>query len=127
MSELVKQLYGVHWGKVPDRVKELVSSQQQAETLVKELTLNRGWRERVTAAKIIAAYRLKALAPILVATFREGPEYYTCRAFSIMVAETLGQDGVSLLEEMKKSCPADDYGNNMVKVINEEIKSINKA
>lgn len=127
MNEFVKQLYGVHWGKVPDRVKELVPSEQEAETLVKELTLNRGWRERVTAAKIITAYRLKALAPNLVATFHEGPEYYTCRAFSKMVAETLGPEGVPLLEGMKNSCLADDYGNNMVKVINEEIQSINKA
>lgn len=126
MSELVEQLYSVHWDNVPDRVKELVSSKREAETLVKELTRNHGWRERVTAAKIITAYRLKTLAPDLVATFHEGPEYYTCLAFSRMIAETLGPDGVQLLEEMKKICPADDYGNNMVKVINEEIRSIKK-
>lgn len=125
--EIVKQLYGVHWGEVSDRVKKLVPSEQEAQTLVKALTQHRGWRERVTAAKIIVAYQLKELASNLVATFRNGPEYYTCRAFSRMVAETLDSDGIPLLEEMKQSCQSDDYGNNMVKVINEEIQSIKKA
>ncbi len=91
------------------------------------LSLARRWRERVTAAKIITAYRLKTLAPALVATFHAGPEYYTCRAFSKMVAETLGSEGVPLLEGMRNSCRADDYGNNMAKVINAELQSIKQA
>jgi len=74
MNELVKQLYGEDWGKASERVKELVRTEQEAESLVNELILVRGWRERVTAAKITTAYQLKALVPRLVATFREGPE-----------------------------------------------------
>jgi hypothetical protein len=127
MSELVRQLYGAHWGKVAERVKEFVQSKEEAEALVKELATNRGWRERVAAAKIITVYQLKDLVPNLVATFHEGPECYTCRAFSKMLAETLGAEGISLLEEMKVNCRPDNYGNNMVKVINEVIQSINKA
>lgn len=129
MSEngIVKQLYGVHWGDASNRVKKLLPSEQEAQALVKTLTQHRGWRERVAAAKIIVAYQLKELVPKLVATFRDGPEYYTCRAFSKMVAETLGADGIPLLEEMKQSCQSDDCGNNMVKVINETIQSIKKA
>lgn len=124
MRELVKHLYSVHWGQVNDRVKELVTSREEAESIVRELVINAGWRERVTAAKIITVYQLKDAVPNLVATFRDGPEYYTCRAFSKMIAETLGKEGIPMLEEMKSSCRPDDYGNNMVKVINENIQSI---
>jgi len=126
-NEIVKQLYGVHWGDASNRVKKLVPSEQEAQMLVKTLTQHRGWRERVAAAKIIATYQLKELVPSLVTTFRNGPEYYTCRAFSRMVAETLSTDGIPLLEEMKQSCQSDDYGNIMVKVISEAIQSIKKA
>jgi hypothetical protein len=119
-NEIVKQLYMTSWSQVSDSVQKLVRSEQEAQMLVKALTQHRGWRERVTAAKIVAAYKLNELAPQLVATFHKGPEYYTCRAFTRMIAETLGSDGIQLLGEMKRSCHSDDYGNNMIKVINEE-------
>lgn len=124
MIELVKQLYILNWDKATELAKELIHTKQEAETLASRLTRNKGWRERVTAAKIITAYNLKELAPDLVATFREGPEFYTCRAFSKMIVNTLGAAGVKLLEEMKARCPADGYGNNLVKVIDKEIEAI---
>jgi hypothetical protein len=61
---------------------------------------------------------------LYMGTFRKDPEYYTCRAFTRMIAETLGSDGIQLLGEMKRSCHSDDYENNMIKVINEEIQSL---
>lgn len=117
MNDLVRQLYGMRWEEALERVKELVRTEQEAAMLVGELTRDRGWRERVAAARIVTAYRLGALAPNLAATFHEAPEYYTCRAFTEMLRETLGPDAASLLEEMKNYCPNDDYGKNMVQLI----------
>ena len=69
MSDLVKHLYSVHWGQVNDRVKEFVTSREEAESIVRELATNTGWRERVAAAKIVTVYQLKEIVPNLVATF----------------------------------------------------------
>ena len=69
MSDLVKHLYSVHWGQVNDRVKEFVTSREEAESIVRELARNTGWRERVAAAKIVTVYQLKEIVPNLVATF----------------------------------------------------------
>lgn len=57
IHELVSALYTERWTSSASRIKELVTI-SEARKICELLTSSEGWRERVVAAKIIAASAL---------------------------------------------------------------------
>jgi hypothetical protein len=126
-QELVTRLYGGNWDSSCSIAKQVVASECEAIEFVKNATNQEGWRERVAAAKVVSAFSLSSLVQPLVATFIKNPEFYTCLAFSKMVAQTLGSNGLPLLQEMTSVCEESDYGRNLKKVISDESHRISAA
>jgi hypothetical protein len=118
MSELVKDLYLEPWDNALIKVKELISAKEEAQSIAASLSQLNGWRERVTAAKIISAYSLVMLAPSLVDSFVESPENYTAAATAKMLKYLGSDDCDKQLERMRSCLPDGTYGRHLLEVIN---------
>jgi len=127
MSEIIEQLYNTSWDKFDETVHNLFPSEDSAEVIVKELCKNEGWRERVSAAKIISTYKLKEYIPGLIKSFELAPEYYTCCAFTTMISKVYGKEGIKYLNSMMNSCSHDERGQAMKNVLNEVLNEYEKA
>jgi hypothetical protein len=116
MRDLVAQLYGGSWKPSVQKAAELVRA-EQAEQVVQELTRSSGWRERVVAAKLVSAFRLRHCVAPLVRTFAAGPENYTAIAFVRLLAEVEVPDKDQLLGQLREACPDSSYGRHLLEVI----------
>lgn len=116
MNDIVAQLYAGEWTSSLSKAATLVAA-ADAPTFVRELTLSNGWRERVVAAKIAAAFQLRELVEPLVQTFAWNPETYTAIAFSRLIASLDLAEGSTLLGHLRQACPAGEYGSQLVKII----------
>ena len=115
--DLVVLLYTEKWPSSISKIRQLLDT-AEASRICKVLIVSAGWRERVVAAKIIAAFGLSELVAALIGTFSENPEANTARAFAKLVATTAApelRDG--LLGEFRDACPATPYGKNMSVII----------
>ncbi|MNL61517.1 hypothetical protein D3C87_1854500 [compost metagenome] len=81
------------------------------------MIVSRGWRERVTAAKVICAFRLEEFVAPLVETFPAGPETYTASAFSSMLSSVRTPENDRLLAVLRDACPSTNYGKYLLEVI----------
>ena len=127
MSENIRQLYSKSWDKFEEKVRNLAPNKNSAEVLVKELSRNKGWRERVSAAKIISAYDLKEYIPDLITSFELAPEYYTCCAFTTMIKKVYGKKGIEYLQRMNNCCSNDERGQVLKNVVSEVLAEYEKA
>ena len=127
MSEIIRQLYGKSWSGYEEKVRGVVATKSDAELLVKELISNKGWRERVSAAKIIVIYNLTNYIPELIETFVRAPEYYTCVAFTTMIQKIYGENGIKYLSRMNNSCSNDERGKAMKNIISKKLNEYKKA
>lgn len=76
----------------------------EAAQWVQQLTRERGWRERVAAAKLVALFGLQNCVEPLVATFERAPENYTCRAFHRMLGHFPDELAQSQRQRMRSWC-----------------------
>jgi hypothetical protein len=104
MLDLVLALYGCDWSEVPERVAGWGLQPAEATQWVQQLTGERGWRERVTAAKLAAHFALQDCVEPLVSTFERVPENYTCRAFHRMLGCFPDQLAESQRQRMRAWC-----------------------
>lgn len=116
MHELVIQLYTGNWSGSVSKVTELVAP-SDAPQLVRELTLCKGWRERVVAAKIACAFELHELVGPLIRTFAAGPETYTAAAFARLISSLRTPEALALLVALRQACPANAHGKHLLEVI----------
>jgi hypothetical protein len=101
------------------RIREVITSKDEAERIADLLIKSSGWRERVVAAKIVTAYSLYDRAAPLVETFIAAQENYTAIAIAKML-KTLDAPGTNAaLKRMIDSCPNSDYGNHLKQVIHD--------
>jgi hypothetical protein len=120
MNDLVRALCLAKWESSGALAKSLIASPELARSTAEKLIDNTGWRERVTAAKLIAAFELNDLVPALLTTFEKNPEEYTCRAFSRLAVQSLGHHAVIYLAKMKQACPDNDYGRHLQELIEQQ-------
>jgi hypothetical protein len=120
LQEIVVQLYLGEWNSSVRKAASLVGA-HEATQVVTELSKSTGWRERVTAAKIICAFNLHEFTDPLVHTFTSNPENYTAEAFSQLLSSSMVPDKDALLREMQKACPTTPYGNHLLEVIEKAI------
>jgi hypothetical protein len=123
-KRVVLELYETNWENSVARAKSLLASNELADSIVRQLTVSAGWRERVAASKVIAAFQLKALIPDLIATFDVNPENYTCLAFSTMVTQVLGETALPFLDQMICACPSDSYGAHLRDIIERQVEAV---
>ncbi len=116
MRELVTQLYSGSWKRSVHKATELIHA-DEAEQVVQELTRSSGWRERVVAAKLVAAFDLRHCVAPLVRTFSAGPENYTAVAFSKLLAEVEVPDKAILFGQLCAACPDSAYGRHLLEAI----------
>lgn len=110
-------LYLERWGSSVSKIEQLVAV-SDARKICEILSSNEGWRERVVAAKIIAAFGFVDLVTPLIKTFSGHAESNTCRAFVKLVIGTATPDSRhTLLDELRACCPDTTYGRRMAKVI----------
>lgn len=110
IHELVSVLYSENWASSICKIEQLVAV-SDAWKICELLTSSEGWRERVVAAKIIAAYNLVDLVPPLISTFKGNAESNTVRAFAKLIITTATPDiKHKLLEELRACCPDTPYG-----------------
>lgn len=119
IHELVSALYTGRWASSIAKIEQLVAI-SDAWRICELLTSSEGWRERVVAAKIIAAFDLVDLVPPLISTFSGRAESNTCRAFSKLIITTATPDiRHELFEKLRACCTDTPYGRHMVKVIDD--------
>jgi len=110
-----------------DLMRDFIPNEKTAIDVVNELSSSRGWRERYYAAEVVAAFSLIQYVPKLIETFKANPEPHTCRAFVKMVSQTLGNEGLELLNEMKTASLGDPRSPVMLKEIENAIQQIKAA
>jgi len=116
LHEIVVQLYAGNWNSSVQKARTLLTT-NEAVALVKELTRSAGWRERVVAAKVAHAFKLKELVGPLVQTFGANPEIYTASAFAKLLVSFEAPDRNLLLNKLRQACPASPYGSHLLEVI----------
>jgi hypothetical protein len=116
LHEIVLQLYLGEWHSSVRKAALLIGT-DEATQFVSKLSKSTGWRERVTAAKIVCAFDLHEFVTPLVQTFASNPENYTAEAFSLLLLSSVVPEKDALLSEMQKACPTTPYGNHLLKVI----------
>jgi hypothetical protein len=116
MHDLVVSLYLGNWESSVAKAAALVSADQTLP-VVRALTANAGWRERVVAAKIICAFDLKSEVDTLIKTFNTNPESHTANAFSHLLSSLPESDAAPLLKQMRQACPATAYGESLLRII----------
>ena len=122
LKEIVNIIYRVPWSEVETVVISMCEP-SKVETYVQQLSKESGWRERVTAAKIINVYNLNQYIPNLIKTFSINPENYTCNAFCEMIIRSNCEEYLIYLDSMKKVCPQSDYGEHLQSRIDETIRT----
>lgn len=119
IHELVSALYSERWESSVNKIEQLVAI-SEARKICEILTSNEGWRERVVAAKIIAAFGFVDLVTPLIKTFSGNAESNTCRSFVKLVIGTATPDSRrTLLDELRACCPDTAYGRHMAKVVDD--------
>jgi hypothetical protein len=119
IHELVSVLYLERWVSSISKIEQLVAV-SDAREICELLVSSEGWRERVVAAKIIAAFAFVDLVTPLISTFNGRAESYTVRAFAKLIITTATPDiRHKLLEELRACCPDTPYGRHMIKVIDD--------
>jgi hypothetical protein len=99
------------------KIEQLVAV-SEARKVCELLTASEGWRERVAAAKIIAAFGLVDLITPLISTFSKNAESYSARAFAQLIITTATVDlRQGLLEKLRDCCPDTPYGRHMIEMI----------
>jgi hypothetical protein len=118
-SHLHKIVVKLYLGEWHSSVREaaLIVNADEATHFVAELTKSTGWRERVTAAKIIRAFDLHEFIAPLINTFASNPENYTAAAFSQLISSSTVPEKDALLNEMQKACPKTPYGDHLLELI----------
>ena len=92
----------------------------EARKICEFLTSSDGWRERVVAAKIIAAFGFADLVTPLISTFSGREESNTVRAFARLITTTaMPNVRHKLFEELRVCCPDTSYGRHMITVIDD--------
>lgn len=120
---IIRELYLTNWDEAI--VKSMsICDISEAKTLVKKSIDDRGWRERVAAAKLIVAFNLYESMEELLSTFRHNPEFYTCKAFVEMILRSTSFDKKLLLTAMHEQCTKDDYGQYLKSIINEALQEL---
>ena len=117
--DFVRALYGNDWNDLEEVLLNLQLEPELAYPLASRLSLNRGWRERVAAAKLIAAYRLQALVEPLIRTFASNPETHTCRAFHRMLKEFPEELQCSMRELLRDACGEGSYGEHLLSILDQ--------
>ena len=119
IHELVSALYTERWACSATKIEQLVAI-SDARKICELLTSSEGWRERVVAAKIIAAFDFIDLVIPLISTFNGRAESNTLRSFVKLIITTAAPDTQhKLLEELRACCPDTSYGRHMIKVIDD--------
>jgi len=119
IHELVSVLYTEKWASSISKIKQLVAN-SDARKICELLTSSEGWRERVVAARIIAAFELVDLVTPLISTFKDHTESNSVRSFAKLIITTATPDiRHKLLQELRACCPDTQYGRHMIKVIDE--------
>lgn len=119
IHELVSALYTQRWASSASKIAELVAISDAWE-ICELLTSSDGWRERVVAAKIIAAFDFVDLVTPLISTFVGRAESNTLRSFVKLIITTATSDSKhKLLEELRACCPDTSYGRHMIKLIDD--------
>lgn len=119
IHELVSALYSENWASSISKIEQLVAI-VDARKICELLIFSEGWRERVVAAKIIAAFDLVDLVTPLISTFRGNAESNTVRAFAKLIATNATPDiRHKLFEELRACCPDTPYGKHMIRVIDD--------
>ena len=121
LLDIVKALYCVKWENLPAAAETLLSL-EQAVKYTPILIQQRGWRERVTAAKLISSFKLHQFINDLIGTFSISPENYTCSAFVRLINSIEVENPKRLLQKMIDSCSNDEYGDHLKRVIKDSPK-----
>ena len=119
IDDLVCGTYSEDWAASIRKIEQLVAA-SNARKVCELLTASEGWRERVVAAKIIAAFGLVDLIKPLISTFSSNAQSYTARAFAKLIITTATLDlRHDLLEELRVRCPDTSYGRHMIEMIDD--------
>ena len=117
IHELVSALYTERWASSASRIKELVTI-SEARKICELLTSSEGWRERVVASKIIAAFDYVDLVKPLIRTFIGHAEWNTLLSFLRLITTTAPPNiKHELFEELRACCPDTSYGRHMLEKI----------
>ena len=119
IHELVSALYTEGWASSASKIEQLVAI-SDAREICEFLTSSEGWRERVVAAKIIAAFEFVDLVTPLISTFVGRAESNTLRSFvKLIITAASSGSKHKLLQELRACCPDTSYGRHMIEVIDD--------
>lgn len=121
MLNVVLPLYSSDWSQAPEVLAGLGLQSPQAVHWAQQLTRERGWRERVAAAKLVAIFALQDCVEPLVATFQRNPENYTCRAFHRMLGYFSDELAEAQRQRMQAWCldcsGCEDYKQHLISIL----------
>ena len=123
LKEIVGRLYRLHWNKIGE-LDLSHFSESQLNLYTDQLCIASGWRERVSAAKLIIMYGFNEKVTTLIASFRGNPEIYTCGAFCEMLERLDTSLAMDYLQKMKDACPNDEYSERLKERIHSTIQKI---
>ena len=123
LKEIVAQLYRQPWNKIGEFDLSHFS-ESQLNRYTDQLCLASGWRERVSAAKLIIMYSFGEKVSSLITSFYKNPEIYTCAALCEMLERLDSPLAIDYLQKMKDACSDDQYSEKLKDRIDSSIQKI---